>query len=223
VRPIEEVNAERREAAMRECYVCGERYLNKTNSKGYCCSRKCGDTMLRWRGERTRALTQARQELANWAKPDRIIGFKSRIAKLRRRLERKAATCATCGCHIEQSPISGWKRYCSKACRPVNEDVKRKHRKIAKAKRRAKMRGAHCESVDPLKVFERDGWKCHLCGKTTDATKRGTWHQDAPELDHIIPLSKGGPHTYANTACSCRSCNNSKSNKIVRQSDLLAA
>lgn len=36
---------------------------------------------------------------------------------------------------------------------------------------------------------------------------------DKAVLDHIVPISKGGPHTYSNTQCLCRDCNLKKSDK----------
>jgi hypothetical protein len=59
-------------------------------------------------------------------------------------------------------------------------------------------------------VFNRDGWRCHLCGITTFEAKRGTFHPRAPELDHLVPISRGGAHAYANVACACRRCNRTK-------------
>ncbi len=57
-----------------------------------------------------------------------------------------------------------------------------------------------------MKVFRRDGWLCQICGGATDPATRGTTHPDAPELEHIVPLAKGGEHSYANTACAHRHC-----------------
>jgi len=83
------------------------------------------------------------------------------------------------------------------------------------------MRAVAVESVDPIKVFDRDGWRCQLCGKKTPKAKRGTYSRNAPELDHIMPLSLGGEHSYRNTQCLCRSCNGSKSNTPMGQLSLL--
>lgn len=44
---------------------------------------------------------------------------------------------------------------------------------------------------------------------------RGSKNHQAPELDHIIPLSRGGSHTYKNTQLSCRSCNQLKRDMTV--------
>lgn len=80
-------------------------------------------------------------------------------------------------------------------------------------RKRAIKHGAPYESVSPEKVFARDGWKCQICGKATPVERRGTRYSNAPELDHRIPISLGGPHTYLNCQCACRECNTTKSNR----------
>lgn len=52
-------------------------------------------------------------------------------------------------------------------------------------------------------VYQRDGGKCSNCGSSEDI-----------ELDHIVPVSKGGSNTTQNVEFLCRSCNRSKSDKI---------
>lgn len=58
-----------------------------------------------------------------------------------------------------------------------------------------------------VRVFERDGGVCQLCGVTLDPTN---WHED-----HIIPLSAGGPDTLANVQATCPPCNLSKGAKTA--------
>ncbi len=79
-----------------------------------------------------------------------------------------------------------------------------------KVRRKARMDGAYAENVNPFRVFDRDKWRCQLCGIRTPKALRGTYNDVAPELDHIIPLSLGGPHSYINTQCACRRCNGRK-------------
>lgn len=43
----------------------------------------------------------------------------------------------------------------------------RRGKRAAKAKRRAVTRGRSAQSIDPVRVFDRDGWRCHLCGVKT--------------------------------------------------------
>lgn len=48
-------------------------------------------------------------------------------------------------------------------------------------------------------IAERDHWECHLCG--------GRVAQENWSLDHLIPVSMGGPHTEANVALAHLLCN----------------
>lgn len=80
-------------------------------------------------------------------------------------------------------------------------------RRNYRAKRRALELEAYVEDVDRLKVWERDQGICHICGTLADADD---WH-----LDHVFPISKGGPHSYANTAVSHPLCNKRKGARII--------
>ena len=102
------------------------------------------------------------------------------------------------------------KKFCSKSC------SLRKQRRIARSLRRARM-APNKESLDPFVVFWRDGWKCQICSCATPIQLRGTIEANAPELDHVIPLALGGHHTYDNTQCLCRSCNQSKGDTDPRR------
>jgi 5-methylcytosine-specific restriction endonuclease McrA len=73
--------------------------------------------------------------------------------------------------------------------------------------RRARHRGAFVERVDRSLVFERDAWICQLCGLPVDASIAGQWDPQRASLDHIIPLFRGGEHSYANTRLAHLGCN----------------
>lgn len=77
----------------------------------------------------------------------------------------------------------------------------------AQAKRRSMMRGNTTDDVDYKSILERDGYVCHICGDEVDA---GDIH-----FDHIIPLSKGGPHSMDNIAVAHSVCNIRKGAKIL--------
>lgn len=110
------------------------------------------------------------------------------------------------------------KYYCGEACRLA---ALRAMRSDSTHRRRAKKFGCSYEPVSKRKVFERDGWKCQICGISTPEAKRGTIDDDAPELDHIIPLAKRGDHSYRNTQCACRRCNLLKSDTSPEEAAVL--
>ncbi|MFE5332940.1 HNH endonuclease [Embleya sp. NPDC056575] len=79
--------------------------------------------------------------------------------------------------------------------------------------RRARERAAFVEAVVPLVVFERDEWACHICGDPVD---RLLSYPDprCATVDHVIPLSKGGLHAYANCRTAHMLCNSIKQARV---------
>lgn len=49
-------------------------------------------------------------------------------------------------------------------------------------------------------IYARDGYRCRKCGRKTDDL----------EIDHIIPIAKGGKTVYDNLQTLCRRCNKRK-------------
>jgi 5-methylcytosine-specific restriction endonuclease McrA len=58
---------------------------------------------------------------------------------------------------------------------------------------------SHQELMQRMSVF---GFQCAYCSGPFE------------EIDHLIPLSKGGKHCLSNLRPSCKPCNNKKSNKM---------
>lgn len=54
-----------------------------------------------------------------------------------------------------------------------------------------------------LHVFERDGGRCQKCGSRSDL-----------QLDHVIPVSKGGGNATQNIQLLCGDCNRKKGNSV---------
>ena len=65
------------------------------------------------------------------------------------------------------------------------------------------MREVVCRDV----VLRRDAGRCGICGLTI---MEANWH-----LDHIIPLSKGGEHSYANVQAAHARCNMRKHARVA--------
>ena len=57
-------------------------------------------------------------------------------------------------------------------------------------------------------VFARDGHCCQYCGAT------------AENIDHVVPRSKGGTHTWENVVAACRPCNMRKEDRLLAETTL---
>ncbi len=63
----------------------------------------------------------------------------------------------------------------------------------------ARKRNQFVEDVRISVLMDRDNEVCHLCGEFV------RW--DQASVDHLIPISKGGEHSYANTKLAHMTCN----------------
>lgn len=217
----------------RDCQQCGARFRpNEIGDPGkFCsvpCARRAKRVPARWLCDRPRE-PKACIECGGLFEPKfntQVVCAKacqirrstrSQQAKLHPE-RRRPRSCAVCGAIFV--PVYGsWARdKCSEKCSAeARAELERKHRRIQGARRRAIERDPNAERVDPIKVFTRDHWKCQLCGRKTPRSLRGKHEPASPELDHIVPLSRGGPHTYANTQCACRECNGNKGARAIGQ------
>ena len=96
------------------------------------------------------------------------------------------------------------------------EHVRIKSRKDSLA-RAARVRGATIvERFSLQEIAERDGWRCHICGKRVRKDIGDTRRDSrAATMDHLIPVSKGGPHSRDNVALAHRGCNSRKGVRAV--------
>ena len=54
-------------------------------------------------------------------------------------------------------------------------------------------------------VFARDNNRCQYCGA------------QAENIDHVIPRSRGGQHTWENVVAACRPCNSRKQDRFLHE------
>lgn len=54
-------------------------------------------------------------------------------------------------------------------------------------------------------VFARDCGKCVYCGIA------------ATSIDHVVPRSRGGTHTWGNVVAACRRCNHAKADRTLAE------
>lgn len=82
-------------------------------------------------------------------------------------------------------------------------------RKNENRRRARKLGAAHVEHVDRRVVLESHDEICGICGDAVDPLD---YH-----VDHIVPLTRGGDHTYDNSQPAHPSCNLRKHNKLPEE------
>lgn len=108
------------------------------------------------------------------------------------------------------------RKYCSDVCRnKANNSTK-------EVRRRKKIKDAMVNNdITVMGLFKRDAGVCYLCGgrcNTEDYVMRGEafiagdWY---PSIDHVVPLAKGGEHSWDNVKLAHRRCNSLKSDRFV--------
>lgn len=214
----------------RRCKACGVtfRRRKRNNDAALYCSRECGYEVVSYTPEqraiadhfyserdalRRIARNIKRQLFNRTVKPE--IDALRRIRKYRLEATKVIGICE-CGCKFlrmrHDHRYGGSFDYCNQCRERKRLKAARRNRRTAKAVRRARMaRAGVVERVDPIDVLNAFNWTCYICKKKTPKRLRGTYDDRAPEVDHIVPLSKGGNHTFANLACACRKCNGDKS------------
>lgn len=100
----------------------------------------------------------------------------------------------------------------------ANPDAPRRwHKKWAEAggardswqRRKARLLAAFVAPVESFAIFERDRWRCGLCGRSVPKNVKAPDRRSA-SLDHIIPLAAGGTHEPANVQLAHLGCNSAK-------------
>ncbi|MEB3336903.1 MAG: HNH endonuclease [Leptolyngbyaceae bacterium] len=64
--------------------------------------------------------------------------------------------------------------------------------------------------VNRREVLRRDGHACQYCGSTRRLT-----------LDHVLPRSKGGGHTWDNVVAACEPCNHGKGDRTPQEAGMI--
>lgn len=194
------------------CKVCGTekrcRFSSVVRKQAVCqwCKDKEREAE---RQERERDKAEQQQAEQQQAK-ERARRRREEIAREKeRKKQERIHACPVCGTQTDR-PI-----YCSNICQSKAMN-KRKD-----VKRKGKIKAALVDKdITVQGLFKRDGGRCYLCGMPCvldDFVQRdgriicGDWY---PSIDHVIPLSKGGEHSWSNVRLAHRICNYRKSDTI---------
>ncbi len=193
------------------------------------CSKQCGSSHVGMVDREVRAIKRM-----GGAKPNRANRCLTKIIN-KAYTDAKHNHCRTCGAGITQESKQCCKRLCDECIVKTKrlylsldstKDKNRERKRIARRegtipqgcdRSRAKFYGVEYEPIKRKYVFDRYDWHCADCGIETPKELKGLNKPNSPELDHVIPISKGGSHTYSNVQLLCRQCNANKSDKVSSQ------
>lgn len=177
------------------CKICGKEFFkNGINTK--CCSDEC------------RLINKKRSKQAH-----------SQRKELKRKLKRiSLKKCLVCGKDFEGH---GNKYFCSENCAILHRKMKKSERKITK-----RFAGREIDLTITLdELIKRDNNICYICGKPCDGSdfvvKNGytICGNQYPSIDHVIPASKGGTHTWNNVRLAHRLCNSYKCDSLYKETE----
>jgi hypothetical protein len=186
-------------------------------NRGYAerfCSLECRDNMRAFRVSPRHPrlvthLTSRHRAHPDYGLPVIYVSPPAKVVTKRPRIAFTAGWCRNCGRAFVDRWLADRSSMC---CSP------RCARRRAKDQRRARQKAAYLADVSRVAIFERDGYRCQLCGRKTKRNKEVP-HPLAPVLDHIIPLAlgveAGGVHAPHNVQCAHFLCNSQKSDSIV--------
>jgi LSD1 subclass zinc finger protein len=121
--------------------------------------------------------------------------------------------CRSCGALVT-SKLYG-RTHCNE-CRRAAVKVTRQRvkKKLGNWRRRCRVYGGNFNpKCTRNKIYERDGYRCHVCGKQVLRKYECGNPLSATVDHHPVPLSKGGDHDWHNVRCCCSMCNTRKSDK----------
>lgn len=64
-------------------------------------------------------------------------------------------------------------------------------------------------NVTRREILRRDQHRCQYCGATKHLT-----------MDHVMPRSRGGEHSWTNVVAACKTCNHSKGNRTPEEAGM---
>jgi len=202
-----------------KCFVCGgmferQYHIFSEAAKG---QRACECPMCREaEKEKRRSERKAEQEHDAQKRAQQRAERLSRTVsdELQKRLA--IHVCKNCGNEFCQM-ITGYNSslYCSEKCQSRYFNRRRCEKRY-----KTLMAREHNSDISLEKLYKRDHGICYLCGKKCDWSdgedRDGTFVAGSryPSIDHVIPVAKGGTHTWDNIRLACRECNWTKRDHV---------
>src|SRR5690625_124620 len=67
-------------------------------------------------------------------------------------------------------------------------------------------------------IHDRDHWSCAYCGRSVSKTP--PCEALLATVDHVVPVSRGGPSSWLNLVSACKECNNRKADRTPEEAGM---
>lgn len=200
------------------CECCGRMaFTNKPNAK-YCSDECKHKSEWQHQVESKYGSVEAYQAELKRKKQKRQLDFAKRKQEERkRRIEEHTVQkeCIVCGKPF--TTLNPAQKTCSKECG--------KRLSYARKQNRIPKEQIVDKDITLEALYRRDSGVCYLCGQRCDwndrDTKANIVGKNYPTIDHIIPVARGGLHSWNNVRLAHFWCNTMKSDSLLDGSDEL--
>ncbi len=227
----------------KSCVICGEGF-ETFKSRQKTCSEECSKILKNQhdqeRGRKKYAeshpdyISQEDRHKAHLERLDRLEKEKAEKKEIRAKEQKTRQKILAEKEAIKKANIAHWLEYenehICKTCQkpyiahyPLSLYCSKKCQRKQRPKDRKRLKGKVIDKdISLLKLAERDKGICQICGlevrwddieEKDQAIIAGDYY---PSIDHIIPLSKGGMHSWDNVQLAHRKCNSYKCDKIIK-------
>lgn len=184
------------------CKNCGQEF-DKVRGRNIFCSNRCSGLYYgkikseesRERIEKINEEKRQRKEMITALKKE-LKELKNRARRIER-AEKATKACKCCGIVFRSTS----RIYCSDECA--------KRASNARKDKRIYRNGKPDLSINLKRLYQRDRGFCQICGKHLEFIE-DIQSDNYPSIDHIIPIAKGGLHSWDNVQLACRGCNDRK-------------
>lgn len=118
--------------------------------------------------------------------------------------------CQWCGETLKKPRTTYCSDDCMKNMKIYNNSVRKRYK--------CKICFKEHDYISLIRLFKYDGGICYLCGKKLEPPEDKNYNpndESAPQVDHVIPVSKCGRHLWSNVKLICKKCNSYKSNLLL--------
>ena len=194
------------------CVYCHEEFYNYNDNKSYCtpsCKHKHAVSKKRMVLKRWRCKNCNKEHRTIKGSRKMFCDERCRHAYTYVGVSREhSIKCKECGQHKTVS--LNRKIFCSKKC------SKTFSYRVNETRRREQLRknGKIDWDISIERLMKRDKNLCYLCGDKVNINL--DYNDDYyPNIEHVIPVSKGGTHTWDNVKLAHRICNMEKRDEII--------